>query len=122
MPESKSRLLLEHPEVRETLSEVFHLILAESDRGAVLFGAEVINTYLERTFRRIAPKGMSSRRLKDLLDYTGPLGSFSARISLAYACRLITSDLFKALHILRSLRNEAAHPEGSFSLADYKGS
>jgi DNA-binding MltR family transcriptional regulator len=79
-----------------------------------------VNSYLEKAFRKIAPKEMTSTKLKELFNYTGPLGGLSSRISLAYTSRLTTSDLYRALHILRDLRNEAAHPKASFSLANHK--
>lgn len=54
----------------------------------------------------------SPRRLQDkLFDYKGPLGTFSAKIDIAYAIGAISPEAHRTLHIMRDIRNDFAHAE-----------
>lgn len=53
-----------------------------------------------------------------LLNYPGPLSSFSSKIELAYAFRLISKNLYDSLNALRKIRNDAAHSSSPFSLKE----
>jgi DNA-binding MltR family transcriptional regulator len=79
----------------------------ESDRAAViLVGARLDYLLGELLARFMLPNTAAS---DDLLDADRPLGTFSAKIHLAYRLGLIDAAFARALHILRRLRNTFAH-------------
>jgi hypothetical protein len=79
----------------------------ESDRAAVILGAAKIDqTLFELLSATLLP--LTSGK-DDLLESDGPIGSFSARISLAYRMALIDAELAHALHMVRKIRNAFAH-------------
>ncbi len=80
----------------------------ESDRGVVLIVAAFLDEQLEMLLTRhfiddpkIAAELLSSG--------SGPLGSFSSRMKLAYCLDLIHPQHYKDLQVIRKLRNEFAH-------------
>ncbi|ASZ51792.1 putative mannitol operon repressor domain protein [Vibrio parahaemolyticus] len=94
------------------IAEVFpiklRLIQAESDRGAVLVAASMLEDSLKRL---IAAKLAPSFTKKDLLFSEGnaPLGTFSSRIEIAYRLGLITIETKELLSIFKKVRNDFAH-------------
>ncbi len=89
----------------------------ESDRGAVLIGTSKIEEFLESFILKILPNN-SKRYTKRLIEYPGPLSSFSSKIELLYAFRYINHQFYVSLNKLRKLRNEAAHSYQNFHLLD----
>ena len=83
-------------------------LLKESDRGCVIFGAEVLNEYLEQLLRSFLRDDQPSV-VDPLFQTYGPLASFSARIRLCFSLKLITKDLRHRLEIVRKMRNIFAH-------------
>src|SRR5206468_5368147 len=79
----------------------------ETDRGAALvcaaFLEEDLKALLERYFTDV-PKVVSR-----LLDQSGPLATFSAKIDLSFVSGLISEEMYRALHLLRRIRNSFAH-------------
>lgn len=107
------------PEIDEIFVHFKDTLLDESERGAILIGTEKVDEQLSKLIERILPR--KSRKYKEkLLKYPGVLSSFSAKIELAYAFRLISEELRISLNNLRKIRNEAAHSSNSFSIADYR--
>lgn len=117
---SRRSISLEHPEVKGNLDKIFNMVLAESDRGAVLISTSFVDQYLEKLFENVMPTNCSKKMRKNLLGYPGPLSTLSAKTDIAYAMRLINSDIHKSIHILRSIRNEVAHRPEQFKLDDHK--
>jgi hypothetical protein len=110
---------LDHPEIKELFRAVFSTLVVESDRGAVLIAAAHVDLHLRGLFEMIAPSRMSRRKLKRILDYPGPLSTFSAKADIAYVTRLISEDVHKAIYHLRRVRNDVAHSPNSFRLSDH---
>jgi DNA-binding MltR family transcriptional regulator len=80
----------------------------ESDRGVVLVVAAFLDEQLEMLLTRhfiddpkVAAELLSSG--------SGPLGTFSSRMKLAYCLDLIHPQQYKDLQTIRKLRNEFAH-------------
>ena len=86
----------------------------ESDRAAIVLGAAKLDTLLRQLLQRSLRPCTSST--DDLLDSERPLGTFSARIDVCYRLGLIDSELTRALHLIRRIRNEVAHEVSSVSL------
>ena len=109
--------LLDHPEVADYFKNVFPIIITESDRGAILIAASQVDLFLKQALRKIAPQKISQKKLKILFDFTGPMGTFSSRINMAYFMRIINNEVRCGITSLKDLRNEAAHYPTNFSLS-----
>lgn len=107
-----------HPEIKPLFRELLATLVGESDRGAVLIGASHVEEQLQRFFESFLPGQYTGRRRKEIFGYGGPLGSYSARVEMAYALRLIPRGLYLALHALRRMRNDVAHRPEAFRLRD----
>lgn len=87
----------------------------ESERGAVLVGTSKIENYLEKLLSVIIPENSKAYKSR-LFNYPGALSSFSGKIELLYAFRIIDKKLYLSLNALRKVRNKAAHDSESFAL------
>lgn len=114
---SKNIPIFEYPEFSKTFSELFDKLLNETGRGAILIGTSYIEEHLEKFILKILPK-QDKKYTDRLFNYPGPLSSFSAKIELSYAFRLINERTYNSLNYLRKIRNEAAHSSNDFSLTD----
>lgn len=89
----------------------------ESSRGAVLIGTAKVEEYLEKLIISVLPK--EEKKYRDrLLNYPGPISSFSSKIELTFAFRLIDRNLYDALNVLRKIRNKVAHSSEQFELTE----
>jgi hypothetical protein len=113
---SEERNFMDHPEVESYLVGLFPLLIAESDRGAVLLGVSKIDEQLRLLFESLLPQGTSKKRKDEIFNHTGPFGGFAAKLDIAYTCRLLPSSLIDAIHRLRKLRNDVAHQTSPFTL------
>jgi len=99
-----------------------NILMRESDRGCVLTLTSDIENKLgeliQLWFVRIG--GMTNAEQKNVFDYTGPLGTFSAKIYLLKLIGLIDNVIYDDLQLLRKVRNVAAHTSEGFSLSDDK--
>lgn len=107
---------LGHPEIESIARTVFRALGDESDRGAVLVAADVLDDQFADFFRAIAPSEIPTRLTKSLLSYPGALGTLAAKADIAVAVGLIRRPLYDAVTALRKLRNDAAHSRAPFSL------
>jgi len=86
---------------RDKFSEKMH---SESDRACAILGAAFLDAKLESLFiRRI--KNFQA----ELLNGTGPISTFSARIRIANALAWIDDPVQKDLDVIRGIRNDFAH-------------
>ncbi|MGV8947719.1 MAG: hypothetical protein ACOH1N_14925, partial [Lutibacter sp.] len=99
----------------ELNADMIYKLSNESERGAVLIGVSKIEEYLESFVKKILPNN-SNKYQKKLLQYPGPLSSFSSKIELLYAFRYINHQFYISLNILRTMRNNAAHSFSEFDL------
>src|SRR5690625_864162 len=88
-------------------SEFLREFQAETDRGAALVGAALID---DRLVRLLKAHFLECKESEDLLKGgSAPLGAFSARIKMAYCLGLITDLEYKECDYIRSIRNEFEH-------------
>ena len=106
-------LPFDHPEIKEVIDTTLNVLVAESDRGAVLVAAELINNTLGQFLQDIFPPEFKS---SILLNYPGSLSTLSARADAMYAFRLVGKDIHRVMTLFRRVRNEAAHSSSDFSL------
>lgn len=111
---------MDHPAVKKYLRDLFPLLVSESDRGAVLLGMSHIDEQLNLMFAEILPVGISNKRKKEIFSHTGPFGSISSKLDVAYVCRLLPLELVQAIHSFRKIRNDLAHKTKSFKLDDHE--
>lgn len=109
----------DYQEIRELFSQLLNSLLDESGRGAVLISTAHVEDYLSKMIEELLPKNDRNYTNK-LLKYPGHLSSFSSKIELAFAFRLISENLYNSLNALRKIRNDAAHSPDSFSLVDLR--
>ena len=90
----------------------------ETDRGAALVGAALIDTRLEALLRSHFIK---SKVVEDLIEGgNAPLATFSSRIKFAYALGLITQLEFAECEIIRRVRNSFAHSVQGLTFQEQK--
>jgi hypothetical protein len=87
----------------------------ESDRGAAILAGSFLEHYLGVFLRS---KTTDSKVAERLFDAMGPLGSFSQRITVAYAFGFIEKHQYSNLEILRKVRNHFAHNPLHASFSD----
>ncbi|MGZ5857341.1 MAG: hypothetical protein ACXWJK_08895 [Burkholderiaceae bacterium] len=104
--------------VIDVLSDVFRLtksLLDESERASVILGAARLDVDLEKLLKQVLlphPGGSDP-----LFEGDRMLGTFSAKIALAYRLGLINSEFEHALQMVRKIRNDFAHQLESESLS-----
>ena len=101
----------------EALSSYYKLISEESDRGAVIIAASILDESLGNILKSflLQPAGKTD----DLLDGAyAPLGSFSAKIELSFRLGIIRKPVRRQLMLFKSIRNDVAHRLSVATLED----
>ena len=112
-----SEKFLDHPDFDKYIEENFFIMINESDRGAILLGSAYIENELKQSFKTLLPNDILDD--KDDKDSKRLLkGSFDSRLNQAYLCRYIPYNLFKAINIIKAIRNKVSHNSISFKLED----
>jgi hypothetical protein len=89
------------------LSEFLQYFQKETDRGAALVGAAMIESRLERLLDLTLINNSSK---KDVFE--GPnsvLGNFSSKIKMSHLLGYITDKEAREINLIRKIRNEFAH-------------
>lgn len=95
------------PEDVKYFSEFLREFQEETDRGAALVGAALIDTRLERL---LCAHFLDSKIAAELVSAgNAPLSAFSSRIKVSYALGLITDLEFREAQTIRKIRNDFAH-------------
>ena len=94
--------------------ELLASLNGESNRGIALVAAAMLDEALLALLLRSILSTLSDDNSRidvrgKLFDDRGPLQTFSAKIDMAYVSGCIDEDDWKALHIVRKIRNEFAH-------------
>ncbi len=100
------KLLKDFPHLNEFFP-FLHDLNFESHRGAVLLSCAYLDDLLRDTLKAFFTDGPEADRL--LEGFNAPIGTFSARATTAYCCRLISELEYRELTTLRKIRNEFAH-------------
>lgn len=90
------------------------MLKAESDRGAILVGAAMLDEMLADLIGMRLASDLGAEQRERLFDPQGPAGSFSNRIALARALDMIPKPVAQALDMVREIRNAAAHFDHKF--------
>jgi DNA-binding MltR family transcriptional regulator len=90
----------------------------ETDRGAALVGAALIDERLEQLLHS---HFVECKQTGEILNGgNAPIGTFSARIKLSFCLGLITELEFKEIEIIRRVRNEFAHKVHGLTFNDQR--
>jgi hypothetical protein len=94
------------PEINE-LGQFLDEFNKETDRGAAL----TATAYLDERLNDILTSFfVDAKEVQELLyGFNAPLGTFSAKITSAYALGLIQPNEYEELNIIRKVRNEFGH-------------
>ncbi len=96
------------PEAAEVFSRYHKLISEESDRGAVIVAASILDESLGEILRTFLLQPAAKN--DGLLDGAyAPLGSFSAKIELSFRLGIIRKPTRRQLMLFKSIRNDVAH-------------
>jgi hypothetical protein len=89
------------------IHDVIHEIVGGSDRVAAIVGGSLVEEMLTRALRAFLRQDAVA--LKEAFDFNGPLGTFSAKISMGYVLGLYGKEVRRDLDLLRKVRNDFAH-------------
>src|SRR5690348_13100633 len=80
----------------------------ETDRAAVIVAASMLDELLRTILvARLVPVSSATDELFD--GANAPVGTFSARIEMAYRVGLVSVKFARDLHLVRKIRNDFAH-------------
>lgn len=79
----------------------------ETDRGCALMAQAYLDAQLEELLRRYFVD--DAKHTREVLGQSKPLGTFSARVDVAYALGLISLKMHRDLHLIRKIRNDFGH-------------
>ena len=79
----------------------------ETDRGAVLAAAAVLDDLLERTLLAFFVQNDSAKAL--VVGFNAPLGTFASRTAAAHAMGILKDSEKNECDLIRKVRNEFAH-------------
>jgi DNA-binding MltR family transcriptional regulator len=104
----------------EEVGEFIQELQAENDRGAAIIATAFLDDSLESILR--AHFVDEPRIAEDVLGDNRPLGTFSARIDLAFLIGIIGPKMRRQLHTMRKIRNEFAHRRRgiNFSASEFR--
>ena len=94
------------PEIQE-LSEFLNEFNKESDRGATLIAASVLDDWLQKIIKEFLVDNQSAKNL--ISSFNAPLGTFAAKVEAAHALGLIQDNEFQEITLIRKIRNEFGH-------------
>lgn len=86
----------------------------ESDRAAVILGAAKLDVLLFQLLQKIIKP--STSKTDELLEGDSPLGTFSSRAMICHRLGLIDDELYRAINLVRRIRNSFAHELSGVSL------
>jgi hypothetical protein len=79
---------------------------SESDRAAGVLAGAYLDAFLDDLLRDVLVPGC---RTDELFEGQGPLRSFGAKISLAYALGISDDNVSRDMDLIRKIRNHFAH-------------
>lgn len=101
--------MLKDAKTEKELQAIFDEILLQTDRGAAIISASILEEHLTDVLRkRLILTSRLSERLFNF-DKNGPLSDFAQKIDIGFAVGIISSELRDDLHNIRRVRNAFAH-------------
>jgi len=97
------------------IEELEKELYGASDRTTAVMLGSVLETSLERLLATLLRSDLASSDHRKIFDYDGAFGTFSSKIIVAYALKLLGPISRSDLDLIRLLRNEFAHSRRSFT-------
>jgi hypothetical protein len=94
---------------------LLHTLYLDSDRAVAIVVGSMMEVRLQRAM--LSKLHRDEKIEKRLYHASGPLGSFSAKIDLAFQIGLLSKDAHDDLVILKNIRNDFAH---DLSIVDFR--
>jgi DNA-binding MltR family transcriptional regulator len=92
----------------EDLETIRKEILEQNDRGAAITAFAFLDETLCRAIKgKFIP--LSNSKTKAILSGAGPLGTFEARVAIAYALDPLTDNMSSEMKLIARIRNKFAH-------------
>ena len=103
---NKDRFRTDQPHLKD-FNAFLEELNKESDRGAALISAAMLDDLLEKIILAFLIDNKESKKL--LSGFNAPLGTSSARITASYSLGLLSEEEYEECDRLRQVRNEFAH-------------
>jgi DNA-binding MltR family transcriptional regulator len=94
-------------EETEAMIEACSDIDQSADRAAAIVAAAFLEDHLAIALKKRFHK--DEKILNEIFRSSGPLGSFSAKINMAFLIGICSQEACKDLHTIKDIRNEFAH-------------
>lgn len=91
--------------------EIFDGLEGETDRAAIIIASAFVEDSLWNVLDAHSRSGMSKAQENEIWGSQGVIGTFSAKIKVAYAFGWIDERTKRQLNILREMRNACAHAQ-----------
>jgi len=92
-------------------------INGESDRAVVILVATMIDDWLAHAINERAVIKANPDEMEYMFRFEGPMGSFSARIEIAYIFGVIDERTMNQVDVIREMRNACAHSKRGITFA-----
>jgi DNA-binding MltR family transcriptional regulator len=99
------------------VATIFHELEAQNDRNAVIVATSIIDDILNSRIRSLVKCG-SPKDHNALFADNGPFASMYCKIEWLYCIGELPSSIRKDIHIIRKLRNDAAHKWHNFDFSN----
>jgi len=106
----------EHLEAFKNIIEFRNNLSLETDRGLVLMAVAYIDERLSVLLEKYFVDDQNV--VKTLFDATGPLGTFSSKLKLAYGIGLLPKNIYTDCNKIRKIRNSFAHVSKPITFED----
>jgi hypothetical protein len=93
---------------------VADLVTEGSERSAVIVGGAQLDNVLEQFLVTVLQPGND----KQLFEWNGPLGTTSSKMIIARRLGIIDADVYRALELVRKIRNRFAHSLETATLSE----
>ena len=93
--------------------EITNDLFSESDRGAVIVAAALLDSDLDKILKRVVQShNISVKHEKIMFSLNGPFSNFYSKSLICYGFGFISKEIFDDLTKIRNLRNKFAHSSG----------
>ena len=93
------------------VDQIFDGFDKETDRAAIVIAGSIVEDALRSMLEAHMRVTQTKTEENEIWGSQGVLGTFSAKIRLAYALRLLDAGARKQLDVLREMRNACAHSQ-----------
>jgi hypothetical protein len=106
------------PNDQKELDKIFEELEGRSDRGVIIVGAALLEEVLEDCIASRLLRQKNNKEKEELFGERGCFSTFALKINGAYFLRIIGPETKKNFHLVRKIRNEAAHRSHKISFVE----